>query len=179
MIGNPDFLAGIDSAQASEFQELETPEGELFLRFHIPSGSEFALPAIGVKEVIAPPPDRIALIPNVSTLLLGTINLRGRVVWVADLGQFLGDNIPLNTDRREIPVIAVEDQDTILGLAIDKLNEEKGIDWLDINQARTPIDVPDSMAQFIQREWSLDPETNRVLRLLNPVEIIRSARGAA
>jgi twitching motility protein PilI len=179
MIGNPDFLAGVDPEQSAEFQELGTPEGELFLRFHIPSGLEFALPAIGVKEVIAPPPDRITPIPNVSTLLLGTINLRGRVVWVADLGQFLGDNIPLNTDRTEIPVIAVEDQDIILGLAIDKLNEEKGIDWLDVNQARAPIDVPDSMAQFIQREWSIDPQTNRVLRLLNSVEIIRSARWAA
>lgn len=179
MVGNPDFLTEADAEQASEFQELETPDGELFLRFHIPSGSEFALQATGIKEVIAPTPDDITPIPNVSPLLLGTLNLRGQVVWVADLGQFLGDGIPLNLDRTEIPVIAVEDQDIILGLAVEKLNEEKGMDWLDVEKARMPTNVPDGMAPFLRGEWLIDSEADRVLRLLDQISIIRSARWAA
>jgi purine-binding chemotaxis protein CheW len=101
------------------------------------------------------------------------------VVWVADLGQFLGDGIPLNLDRTEIPVIAVEDQDIILGLAIEKLNEEKGMDWLDVEKARMPTNVPDGMAPFLRGEWLIDSETDRVLRLLDQISIIRSARWAA
>ncbi|MBL1175990.1 chemotaxis protein CheW [Pantanalinema sp. GBBB05] len=176
MVGNPDFLTGRGQDQAPEFQELESPEGELHLRFYVSSGSEFALPATGIKEVIAPPPDRITPIPNVSPLLLGTLNVRGRVVWVADLGQFLGDPTPLNTDRSEIHVIAVEDQDIMLGLAVDRI---AGMYWFDIDEIQMPTNVPDSVAPFLRGEWVLDEQAGKYLRLLNQEAILRSARWAA
>ena len=176
MVGNPDFLTGTGQDQAPEFQELESPEGELHLRFFVPSGNEFALPATGIREVISPSPDRITAIPNASPLLLGTLNVRGRVIWVSDLGQFLGDVAGLNTDRPEIPIIAVEDQDTMLGLAIDRV---VGMDWLDVDQLQMPSNVPDSMAPFLQGEWLIDKDSNQFLRLLDQVAILRSARWAA
>lgn len=177
MIGNPDFLTGRGQDQAPEFQELESPEGELHLRFFVASGDEFALPATGIKEVISPTPDRITPIPNVSPLLLGTLNVRGRVIWVADLGQFLGEAIPLSTDRSEISVIAVEDQDTMLGLAVDRI---VGMDWLDIEDVQMPTNVPDGTAPFLRGEWVLDEDrSKRFLRLLDQVAILRSARWAA
>lgn len=176
MVGNPDFLTGRGQDQAPEFQELESPEGELHLRFYVSSGNEFALPATGIREVISPSPDRITPIPNVSPLLLGTLNVRGRVIWVADLGQFLGDANPLNTDRPEIPVIAVEDQDTMLGLAVDRI---VGMDWLDIDEVQMPANVPDSMAPFLRGEWMTDSRDDKLLRLLDQIAILRSARWAA
>jgi purine-binding chemotaxis protein CheW len=176
MVGNPDFLTGRGQDQAPEFQELESPEGELHLRFHITSGDEFALPATGIKEVISPSPDRITPVPNVSPLLLGTLNVRGRVVWVADLGQFLGDPAQLNTDRPEVPVIAVEDQDLMLGLAVDRILE---MQWLDIDELQMPTNIPDGVAPFIRGEWVLNNEKNRFLRLLDQIAILRSARWAA
>lgn len=175
MVGNPDFLNGIGLDRETEFQELESPEGELHLRFYLTSGNELALPATGIREVISPAPDRITPIPNVSSLLLGTLNVRGRVIWVADLGQFLGDPTPLNTDRPELPVIAVEDQDTILGLAVDRI---VGMDWLDVDQVQMSNNVPDSMAPFLRGEWP-DEKAERSLRLLDQVAILRSARWAA
>ncbi|HEY9816993.1 MAG: chemotaxis protein CheW [Leptolyngbya sp. DLM2.Bin15] len=178
MISNPDFLTGRgqDQDQVPEFQELESPEGELHLKFYVTSGDEFALPAIGIREVISTSPDRITPIPNVSPLLLGTLNVRGRVIWVADLGQFLGDSAPLSTDRSEIHVIAVEDQDTMLGLAVDKII---GMDWLDIDEVQMPTNVPDSMAPFLRGEWMTEGDSNRLLRLLDQIAILRSARWAA
>ncbi len=176
MVGNPDFLTGRGHDQAPEFQELESPEGELHLRFYVTSGSEFALPATGIREVLSPTPDRITPIPNVSPLLLGTLNVRGRVVWVADLGQFLGDPTPLNTDKPEVSVIAVEDQDTMLGLAVDRI---VGMEWLDLDEVQMPTNVPDSVAPFLRGEWVLDPANSKFLRLLDQVAILRSARWAA
>ncbi|HEY9853778.1 MAG TPA: chemotaxis protein CheW [Leptolyngbyaceae cyanobacterium] len=176
MVGNPDFLTGRGQDQAPEFQELESPEGELHLRFYVASGTELALPATGIREVVSQAPDRITPIPNASPLLLGTLNFRGRVIWVADLGQFLGDQAPLNTDRPEIPVIAVEDQDTMLGLAVDQI---VGMDWLDVDLVQIPNNVPDSMAPFLRGEWVLDAQSNQCLRLLDQVAILRSARWAA
>ncbi|MDX2240914.1 MAG: chemotaxis protein CheW [Leptolyngbyaceae cyanobacterium bins.302] len=176
MVGNPDFLTGRGQDQAPEFQELESPEGELHLRFYVTSGNEFALPATGIREVLSPTPDRITPIPNVSPLLLGTLNVRGRVVWVADLGQFLGDPTPLNTDKPEVSVIAVEDQDTMLGLAVDRI---VGMEWLDLDEVQMSANVPDSVAPFLRGEWILDEHANKTLRLLDQVAILRSARWAA
>lgn len=176
MVGNSDFLTGRGQDQAPEFQELESPEGELHLRFYVASGNEFALPATGIREVLSPTPDRITPIPNVSPLLLGTLNVRGRVVWVADLGQFLGDPTPLNTDKPEVSVIAVEDQDTMLGLAVDRI---VGMEWLDLDEVQLSSNVPDSVAPFLRGEWILDSQTNKSLRLLDQVAILRSARWAA
>ncbi|MCW6038256.1 chemotaxis protein CheW [Spirulina subsalsa FACHB-351] len=175
MIGNPHFLTGQGDDISPDIEKLETPEGELHLRFFLPSGIELALPATGIKEVMNQPPDRITPIPNASPLLLGTLNLRGQVIWVADLGQFLGDPVALNTQRAEIPVIAVEDQEIILGLAIDQIGE---MGWLPSDQIQAPNNVPDTMTSFILGEWVTKGDPEQCVRLLDQVKILRSARWA-
>lgn len=167
MVGNPDFNIGSDAA---EFQEIQTPEGELYLRFYLSSGDEFALPATGIREVIEAGADEITPIPNVSPFLLGTLNLRGRVIWVADLGQLLGEPNPLKTDRSEISVIAAEESDIILGLAVDKIGDT---DWLDVKSLSEPTEVTESMEQFLLGEWVFGEESQRILRLLDQGAILR------
>jgi purine-binding chemotaxis protein CheW len=176
MIDNPNLLTGNGQNIAPESQELQTPDGELHLRFYLPNQDEFALPAVSIREVMQQPPDRITAIPNASSLLLGTINLRGQVIWVADLGQFLGDNSRLNTDRAEIPVIAIEEQETILGLAIDRLGD---MEWLDLDRLQGANRIPDPIAPYVQGEWVLAKEGQKTLRLIDHVAILRSARWAA
>lgn len=175
MIGNPELFTGQNQELSPEIPSLHSPEGELHLRFYLPSNDEFALPAIAIREVMQQSPDRITPIPNTTPLLLGTMNLRGQVIWVADLGQFLGDKGHLNTDRLEIPVIAIEEQETILGLAIDRLGE---MEWLDVEQLHLANDVPDQIAPYVQGEWKREGEIQQILRLLDHVAILRSARWA-
>ncbi|MGB3202111.1 MAG: chemotaxis protein CheW [Nodosilinea sp.] len=175
MVGNPDFLTQTGQDQDPELQELETPDGELFLRFFVTAEDEFALPATGIRRIIEQPPDRITPIPNVSHLLLGTLNEQGRVVWVADLGQFLGYSSLLNTDRPEISVIAIEDQGTMLGLAVNRI---VGTRWLNPDKTQVSDTSPDTMAPFLRGEWVIDTEENKTLRLLDHVAVIRSARWA-
>ncbi|BAY92507.1 chemotaxis protein CheW [Tolypothrix tenuis PCC 7101] len=175
MVSKPDFLSGGSQDHFRPELQVESPEGELHLRFYIPSRQEFALPATGIREVMELSPDRITPIPNASPLLLGTLNLRGRVIWVADLGQFLGEATALNTDRAEIPVIAIEEQDTIVGLAVEEIG---GMDWLDVQHLMLTTHVPDTMAPFLRGEWLIDAKTNKSLRLLDQMAILRSARWA-
>ena len=175
MVGNPDFLTQTGQDQDPELQELETPDGELFLRFFVTTEDEFALPATGIRRIIEQPPDRITPIPNVSHLLLGTLNEQGRVVWVADLGQFLGYSSILNTDRPEISVIAIEDQGTMLGLAVNRI---VGTCWLNPDKTRVSDNSPDTMAPFLRGEWVINTEEKKTLRLLDHVAVIRSARWA-
>jgi twitching motility protein PilI len=176
MVNKPDFLNGSGQDQFRPELQLESPEGELHLRFYLPSRQEFALQAMGIREVIELSPDRITPIPNTSPLLLGTLNLRGRLIWVADLGQFLGETTPLNTDCSEISVIAIEDQDTIVGLGVEEIC---GLDWLDVQYLKPQNNVPDAMAPFLRGEWLFDTEKEKkYLRLLDQIAILRSARWA-
>jgi purine-binding chemotaxis protein CheW len=178
MSSTPDLFIENDRDISSEleFQSLENPQGELYLRFYLASGDEFAFPAIGIAEVTQQSPEQITPIPNASPLLLGTINLRGKIIWVADLGQFLGDRGNLNTDRSEIPIIAIEDGEMVLGLAIERLGE---MAWLDLEQLQITNDLTDRMAPFIQGQWKIIKESPQFVRLLDQVAILRSARWAA
>jgi twitching motility protein PilI len=175
MVSSPNYLAdqSATSSPNPELQSLQSREGDLHLRFLLASKIELALPAIGVREILSPSPDRITPIPNISPLMLGVMNLRGQVIWVADLGQFLGDHVPLNTDRNEIPVVAIEGEDIILGLAVEQI---VGTDWLATDTLRVPLDIPDAMAPFLQGEWLLDAATNHSLKLLDTFALLRSAR---
>ena len=177
MVANQDLLSGGSQEQfATVFQELESPEGELHLRFYVDSTQEFALSAAGIREVISVPLDRISPIPNALPMLLGTLNLRGRVIWVVNLGQFLGKTTALNTDRPEISVIAVEDQDTLVGLAVDKIVR---MEWLAVEKVQILKNVPDSIAPFLRGEWLLDEYPHQRLGLLDEKAILRSSRWVA
>lgn len=178
MADNQYYPSAINNSQISlgieqQVEPVEAPEGELHLRFVLPSGDEFALPAVGIREVMQQESDRITPVPNASSLLLGTINLRGEIIWVADLGQFLGYPNMLNTDRAEIPVIAVEEQETIIGLAVDNLG---AMEWIDIETLQLPHNLPDHLAPYIQGEWIDDKQ--KQVRLLDQIAILRSARWA-
>lgn len=157
----------------SEIQELQPTEGELYLRFYLPAVGEFALPAAGISEVIQQPVDKIAPVPNASLLLLGAINLRGRIIWVADLGKFLGYDGELGVERGEIPTIILQNQDTILGLAVESLGN---MEWLDASRLRPGTDLPEAIAAYVEGEWSSKGTSQQVLRLLDHSAILRSAR---
>lgn len=175
MVESSNFLTEDRQDKALEFQELQNPEGDLHLRFYVPSGHELALPAVGIREVLSTSPDRITPVPNTSPLLLGILNFRGQAVWVADLGQFLGSSDPLSTDRSEIPVIAIEDHEAIVGLAVDRI---VGMDWLELDEVQISTHTSDNMAPFLKGEWLVDKESNQWLHLLDQVTIFRSARWA-
>ncbi|MBW4634815.1 MAG: chemotaxis protein CheW [Iphinoe sp. HA4291-MV1] len=175
MVSKSDFLGGSGQNHFRPELQIESSEGELCLRFYISSHQEFALLATEIREVIELSPDRITPIPNASPLLLGALNLRGRVIWVADLGQFLGEATALNTDRSQIPVIAIEEQDTIVALAVEEIT---CMDWLDIKHLVAPTSVSDTMAAFLRGEWILESKKNQYLRLLDQTAILRSERWA-
>ncbi|MBF2058244.1 MAG: chemotaxis protein CheW [Cyanobacterium sp. T60_A2020_053] len=178
MVDNQNFPESLEDQvidlSAEEQLPVEAPEGESHLRFILPSGDEFALPALGIREIMQQEPDKITPIPNASPLLLGTINLRGEIIWVADLGQFLGYPNLLNTDRGEVPVIAVEEQETVLGLAVQSLG---AIHWLEVENLQIPQGMPDHIAPYVQGEW-LEGRNHRV-RVLDHIAILRSARWVA
>ena len=72
-------------------------------------------------------------------------------------------------------MIAIEEQDTIVGLAVEEIG---GMDWLDVQYLMPPTNVPDAMAPFLRGEWLFDAKKKQCLRLLDQMAILRSARWA-
>ena len=172
MVLNLDFLTS-DHPPDSADVAAGSRDGELCLRFDVPSGNEFALIASGVREVMSVYFDRIAPIPNASPFFLGTYNWRGQVIWVADLGQFLGDLVLVNTNQNEVSVLIVEDQELVMGFAVHTV---ANTEWLDISQMLPPDrDVPTAMRSFVKGVY---PTTGTAsgLRLLDRVAILRSSQ---
>jgi purine-binding chemotaxis protein CheW len=175
MAVNLDFLAiyVAESDTETVVHELEEREGELCLTFFVPSGRKFALPAFGVREVISTLADRITPIPNASPCLLGTFNWRGQVIWIADLGQFLGDSLLVNVDRGEVSLLVVEEQETVMGFAISNVADTE---WLKINQMAITQSIPEGTSAFVKGEYSLGE--GKFLHLLDQVSILSSTRWA-
>ncbi|MEM6446484.1 MAG: chemotaxis protein CheW [Cyanobacteria bacterium J06642_2] len=175
MVGDLSFL---DYDETEELQELEVPAGELHLKFKLSSGRQMALAALNVVEVMSVTPDQITPMPNVSPLLLGVMNLRGEVIWVADLGQFLGDSRPLHLDRMEVSVVAVTDRkERQLGLAVESVI---GMEWLESEVLQDSQDCSEAMQPFVKGEWNLEDAAAPIqLRLLDAVGIIQSDRWTA
>jgi purine-binding chemotaxis protein CheW len=180
MVLNLDFLTSDDAPNTNEV----TPgsrDGELCLRFDVPSGNEYALPASGVREVMSVYFDRITPIPNASPFFLGTYNWRGQVIWVADLGQFLGDRVLVNTDQNEVSILIVEEQELVMGFAVRAV---ANTEWLDVKRmlpiASTDVGaqhaptIPASMSGFIKGVYQLAGAETSELRLLDQVAILRS-----
>ncbi len=170
MVLNLDFLTSDDAPNPVE--AVSSREGELCLRFDVPSGNEFALAASGVREVMSVYLDRITPIPNASPFFLGTYNWRGQVIWVADLGQFLGDQVLVNTDISEISILIVEEQELVMGFAVHTV---ANTEWLNVNQnLSAEREIPAAMKAFVKGVYATSGSDTQELRLLDQVAILRS-----
>jgi purine-binding chemotaxis protein CheW len=172
MVLNLDFLTSDDAPNPTDLNA-GSRDGELCLRFDVPSGNEFALPASGVREVMSVYLDRITPIPNASPFFLGTYNWRGQVIWVADLGQFLGDQVLVNTDLTEVSVLIVEEQELIMGFAVHTV---ANTEWLDVDRMMaSDCQIPAAMSDFVKGVYTTTGADKSELRLLDRVAILRSS----
>ena len=177
MTNQIEFDADLPLEESTSFQELvQNPEGDLHLRFFLESGEELAMPAMGIREVLAIASDQITPVPNVSPFLLGILNLRGQVVWVTDVGQFLGEPKPLTIDQGELSIIVIESGEMMLGLAVSSV---KGMEWLNADALRPTSKTNESLLPFLTGEWVASIEGEKPLQLINPEAIVKSARWAA
>jgi purine-binding chemotaxis protein CheW len=171
-----DFLTSDDKPERSDDLAAVAPIGELCLRFSVPSGQEFALPASAICEVMCVGSEKIAPIPNASPYLMGTFNWRGQAIWIGDLGHFLGDRVTIDADLPELTLLIVEDREEIMGLAVRAV---ANTEWLDPKGVPSSANLPETMVPFILGESPLPDTENRTLQLLDRAALIRSNRWAA
>lgn len=92
-----------------------------FLKFQLASSVVAMLPAINVQEAVVLNARRVMAMPNMPAALLGLINRRGRVFWVANLVRLLGLPVP-DHHSQQYNLIIVQGRSTPLALQVESID---------------------------------------------------------
>jgi positive phototaxis protein PixI len=108
------------NSPTAELSALPSPQakGEAYLKLQLDAQSVILIPMQQARQVLQTPAERLSAIPNMPTCLLGLLNQRSRVIWVADLPQMLGLE-PLDLDAQSYSVAVVQAGNLVLGLAVN------------------------------------------------------------
>ncbi len=150
--------------------------GDPYLHFELTLPGRFALPAVGVQEVQLVQPEQLTPFPNVSPLVLGAINWRGRLVWVVDLGRFLGAADPLPPGRQELPVLVLAEPEGALGLAVTRLGNML---WIPVEALRRDVERVPRLASLLRGFVMPSDRDPRGLLVLDPQALLAPACWAA
>lgn len=92
-----------------------------FLKFRLAPNVVAMLPAVTVQEAIVLATRRVMAMPNMPAALLGLINRRGRVFWVANLVRLLG--LPIyDKHSQQYSLIVVQGRATPLALQVESID---------------------------------------------------------
>lgn len=173
MFSSSDLLATNAPIESGNIDDLRTPEGDLHILFTIPSGDTLALPGHwGTRSCGRDSRSHYASAQYLQSAT-GDFELAGAGDLGRGCGKFLGDDTPLNTDRSELSIIAIEDDELMVGLAVHQV---RGMEWLNNDTIKPATHVSDQMAPFVRGEWVFDAEQQDIVKLLDPLAILRSAR---
>lgn len=91
-----------------------------FLKFQLASSVVAMLPARTVQEAVVLPTRRVMAMPNMPAALLGLVNRRGRVFWVANLVRLLGLPVP-DRHSQQYNLVVVQGRQTPLALQVESI----------------------------------------------------------
>jgi len=157
--------------QTTETSALQSPQGDLYLKFDLGITPQLAFPAIGVLEVVELAQESVIPMPNVNPLLMGTFNLRGEILWLVDLG-LLFRNAYINPHTGQYAVIVVQDEDTPVGLVVERI---RGMAWLNTEQIQknTPV-VMETLRSYVRGCFHNADEDLTAVLLLDPEALVRT-----
>ena len=93
--------------------------GEAYLKFQLAPRVPAVFSARSVEEAAVLPTDQVTAIPNMPPCMLGLVNRRNRMIWVANLVRLLGMPVP-ELPRQEYSVVIVK-AGSSLGLMVDAI----------------------------------------------------------
>jgi positive phototaxis protein PixI len=104
--------------------ELAIPDrqliGEAYLKFQLAPRVPAVFAARAVEEATVLPPSQVTAIPNMPPCMLGLVNRRNRVIWIANLVRLLGMPVP-DRPRQQYSMVIVK-AGSSLGLMVDEID---------------------------------------------------------
>lgn len=152
--------------------QLEQQQAQQYIGFTLPENRRAALLGQQLKEVLNLAPSDVVPIPEMPAAVMGIGSWHGDVLWLVDLGYFLGFP-PLPRRRPTRPsysVMIVHCQDQLVGLVVDKIEQ---IIWRTPDVALKPLPQPEqSLARFSHGYWCLGDQSWLVLDLESIIEAL-------
>lgn len=156
---------------------LTSPEQQTqqYLRFQLTTGMQGMLPTQQLTEISSLTLEQIIPIPDISPTVMGVCNWRGEVLWVMDLGYWLGFE-PLYTEsfgKGRLNMMIIHHQRQTLGLGVKSVEQ---MIWCDVQQILPAphIQGTPALLQCLQGYWSAP--TGEVVLALNGAPIIEGLR---
>ena len=116
-------MVEVSKKRPSVKTELAVPNrliGEAYLKFQLAPRVPAVFAARSVEEATVLPAAQVTPIPNMPACILGIVNRRNRVIWLANLVQLLGLAIP-DSPRQQYSTVIVK-AGSSLGLAVDEIS---------------------------------------------------------
>ncbi len=101
-------------------QPLPSSLGEAYLKFQLAPRVPAVFAAKAVEEATVLPPSQVTAIPNMPPCMLGLVNRRNRVIWIANLVRLLGMPVP-DRPRQQYSMVIVK-AGSSLGLMVDEID---------------------------------------------------------
>jgi len=111
------------------------PVGEKFLRFQLGEEGIALLPLNIIKQVMQVSVAEILTVPQMPACVLGIYNWRGEMLWIVDIGKFMGFPNLATGGVENLMTIAIQVQEQYLGLVVQQIND---IELHDVNQINMP-----------------------------------------
>jgi len=111
------------------------PVGEKFLRFQLGEEGIALLPLNIIKQVMQVSVAEILTVPQMPACVLGIYNWRGEMLWIVDIGKFMGFPNLSTGGVENLMTIAIQVQEQYLGLVVQQIND---IELHDVNQINMP-----------------------------------------
>lgn len=103
--------------------ELAIPDrqliGEAYLKFQLAPRVPAVFAARAVEEATILPPSQVTAIPNMPPCMLGLVNRRNRVIWLANLVRLLGMPVP-DRPRQQYSMVIIK-AGSSLGLMVEEI----------------------------------------------------------
>ena len=94
--------------------------GEAYLKFQLAPRVPAVFTARAVEEATVLPVSQVTAIPNMPPCMLGLVNRRNRVLWIANLVKLLGMPVP-DRPRQQYSMVIVKSGSS-LGLMVDEID---------------------------------------------------------
>lgn len=110
----------MDSLTQRLHTPIQQPEGDPYLHLQLDGATSALFPMQYAQEVLVLPGQRLTAMPGMPRGVLGLINRRSRIYWLADLALVLGLS-PLASHLREYNVALVRIGPMAIGLAVQQV----------------------------------------------------------
>ncbi|NJN23269.1 MAG: CheW domain-containing protein [Acaryochloridaceae cyanobacterium RL_2_7] len=148
-------------------------ESQQFLTLKLPDATSVMIQSHQLMEVLDIELSSITSIPDVHPSLLGVYNWRGEVLWLLDLGLYLGSKALYETslNQNKANIVIIRHNDSTLGLAVDQVIEMNKLSISDIQDL--PSQDLHPMFQRCMEGYYPSP-SQEIIWLINTPELLES-----